>query len=140
MQCRSRVRGFTFIELLMAVAIVGIISSIAVPAYFSYISKQKLRAAQTDLVALSLSMENYFQQQLSYPAATTTTAATVALFTGWSPAQTADFKYIISASASSSYTLQAVGTSTKFSSCTVQLTSANDRTLTSGCGFTTAWL
>lgn len=139
------VRGFTLVEVAVALAIVALLASTAFPAYTSYLRKQKVRVAQTDLVALSLSMENYFQQQLAYPAATAAgvtdpTASLKTTFPGWTPAQSSDFKYLISAQTGTSYTLQAVATSSALANCTVQLNSTNDRTLTAGCGFSTTWL
>jgi type IV pilus assembly protein PilE len=136
---KLRTQGFTLVEIMVVVAIIGILAAIALPSYASYTKKQKVRAAQADVVALVLNMENRYQQQLSYPAVTDTTEATKAAFTGWAPAQAADFKYIIQAASGLTYTLQAIGTSTSFSNCTIAITNDNTRTLTTGCGGTTAW-
>jgi len=38
---RLKQSGFSFIELIIAVAIIGILSSIALPAYSNYIAKAK---------------------------------------------------------------------------------------------------
>jgi len=144
--------GFTLIELMIAMAIIAILSVIAIPAYTSYVAKSKSRTAQSDLVALSLNMENYYQQQLDYPANSTTTlltqqrlinacgatpSSTNTAYT-WVPAQSADFKYTIGSSngcgaSTDVYTLTATATSSSLSGCVITLSSANARTATSAC-------
>lgn len=135
----AKIRGFTLIEVLIVLAILGILSAIAFPSYTGYTKKQKTRAAQVDLIALALNMENYYQQQLSYPAATTTTSETKTALPGWSPSQGGDFRFIIQSVSGTTYTLQAIGTSTVMADCTVALSEDNTRTLTTGCGGTTSW-
>ena len=120
--------GFTLIELLVAVAVIGILSAIAIPSYTSYLRKQELRAAQSSLASMILAMENRYLQTFSYPAATADTAATTAALPGWAPSES-KFTYIIQASDSTArtYTLQATGSGT-VAGCTLAITQANVRT------------
>ena len=53
-------RGFTLIELMIVVAILAIISAIAIPAYTGYIKTAKLTEAQNNLAALRLAEEEFF--------------------------------------------------------------------------------
>lgn len=129
--------GFTLIEVMITLAIVAILTSIALPSYTSYVQKQKIRSAQTDLAALVLQMENFYQQQLAYPAVTTDTASTQTKFSGWVPAQTT-FTYVIQTVSGSTYTLKATG-SGNLSSCVLTITDANVRAATS-CGFGSSWI
>lgn len=142
--------GFTLVELLVTVAVVGILAAIAVPSYESYVTKSKIKGAQSDLVALSLVMENYYQKQLGYPtktaantaesrcvAATGSTATCSA--SGWQPSQDA-FTYKISVATTSTYKLEALGTSGKVKGCSITLTQDNVRAIGSCTGYNGNWL
>lgn len=53
-------RGFTLLELLMVVAIIGILSAIAIPQYREYMEKAAVATAKADLTELSSLMERRF--------------------------------------------------------------------------------
>jgi len=63
---RQQMRGFTMIELMVALLVVAILAAIAVPTYKSYVDKSRLKAALADVVQLSLKMEQYYQKNLNY--------------------------------------------------------------------------
>ena len=59
-------KGFTLIELLISMAILGILASIAMPAYNGYIKTAKMSEAHNNLAALRLAEEEYFLENNSY--------------------------------------------------------------------------
>ena len=59
-------RGFTLIELMVAVAIVGILAAIAYPAYGKYLVKSNRAAAQVHLVELAQAQAQYFADARVY--------------------------------------------------------------------------
>ena len=58
--------GFTIAELLIAVAIVGILAAIAVPQYSSYIMRSRILDAFAKLSDYSARMEQYFLDRRTY--------------------------------------------------------------------------
>ncbi len=58
-------RGFTILELLIVLAIIGIISAVGYPSYIEHIKKGKRIIAQGELSALSTAMNQYFVQNNS---------------------------------------------------------------------------
>lgn len=60
-------KGMTLIELMIVVAIIGIISAIAYPAYQNYTQNARRAVAQGDLLELAQWMERRFTATGTYP-------------------------------------------------------------------------
>jgi type IV pilus assembly protein PilA len=61
-------KGFTLIELMIVVAIIGILAAIAIPAYSDYTKRAKVTELVTAASACKASVSEYFQAQGAYPA------------------------------------------------------------------------
>ena len=61
-----RQSGFTLIELVIAIAIVGILTAIAVPSYTSFIIKSNRKVAAACLLEQSQFAERYYTTNLTY--------------------------------------------------------------------------
>ena len=68
---KLKFRGFTLIEVMITVAIVGVLSAIAYPSYTSSILKGKRAQGRTALVELMQQQERYFTERNCYLGFTT---------------------------------------------------------------------
>ena len=59
-------RGFTLIELMITVAVIGILAAIAYPSYQESIAKSKRADAQGALLSLASALERHFTETNSY--------------------------------------------------------------------------
>ncbi|SHF55596.1 pilin [Vibrio gazogenes] len=66
----SRQLGFTLVELMIVVTIIGILSSIAVPAYHNYIQKSEVTAGVSTTSALTTNIDLFIQENGKFPSAT----------------------------------------------------------------------
>ncbi|HHQ3487900.1 TPA: pilin [Pseudomonas aeruginosa] len=67
-------KGFTLIELMIVVAIIGILAAIAIPAYQDYTARAQLSEAMTLASGLKTKVSDIFSQGGSCPANTAATA------------------------------------------------------------------
>jgi len=66
-----RSKGFSLVELMVAVAIVGILAAIALPSYSSYQIRASRAAAQTELLQLASLQEKIYLNSNAYTASVT---------------------------------------------------------------------
>jgi general secretion pathway protein G len=67
MHTRLRIRGFTFIELMLGVAILGVVVGIAYPSYQQYIEKARVQQAISDIRDIDARVQMYWLDNRAYP-------------------------------------------------------------------------
>src|SRR5690606_13217707 len=70
-----RLAGFTLIELMIVVVIVGILAAIAYPSYTRYVQRTHESAAQGQIMELASALEAYRAKNFSYAGASINTMA-----------------------------------------------------------------
>ena len=105
-------RGFTLIELLIVVAIIGVLSAVAIPRFLRFQLRAKAAEAVTNLAAIAVTEESFFSEKGYYASVASPVPATVpgnkrivwsgnADFDtlGWIPEGPVYFQYLVSADA-----------------------------------------
>lgn len=67
---KSKFHGFSLIELLVVLVIIGILASIAIPSYKDYVNKARRSDAKNALMSTSLAMERFYTERATYNGAT----------------------------------------------------------------------
>src|SRR5262245_51942159 len=83
---RADQKGFTLIELMIVVAIIGILATIAIPNFMRFQAKSKQSESKTNLGAIGTTVESYRTERDTYVIAAITDL-------GWAPQGTARYSY-----------------------------------------------
>ena len=108
--------GFSLMELMVVIAILGIVAAIAIPAYTGYIATARMTEAKNNIAALRLAEEEFFLEnnRYFYKSGTNTELSTESggLWTATGSDGAVNFTYTVSA-LGNSYSILATGTGAK---------------------------
>ena len=92
-----RKAGFTLIELMIVVAVIAILATVAFPSYRDYVNRGEVAEANSALSDGRIQMEQYFQDNRTY-------------IGGPCPAATSNFTFACDRLTATTYTVTATGT------------------------------
>lgn len=96
--------GFTLIELMVVVAVIGILSMVAFPSYQDYVTRGRIPDATSNLANKNILMEQFFQDNRTYSVGGATPAPCVD-----DSATSKYFNFSCSGLSAAGYTLTATG-------------------------------
>ena len=73
----KKIKGFTLIELMITIAVVGILAAVAYPSYQDYVRKGRRVDAKTALMDAAQGMERYYTENMTYGTGTPSLVGTV---------------------------------------------------------------
>jgi type IV pilus assembly protein PilE len=91
--------GFTLIELMIAVAVVGILTAVAYPSYTQYVMRARIAEGTSNLIDMRAAGERYFQDRRTYVGMNCTVPTRA----------TAHFTFACGTPTATAYTLAATG-------------------------------
>lgn len=108
-------KGFTLVELMIVVVIIGILASVGYPSYSNYVTRGKLVEATSGLSDGRVKMEQFYQDNKTY-------------VDGTCPAATANFSFACSNLSTTTYTITATGIPSSLAAFSYTIDETNTKT------------
>ena len=67
MQALGKERGFSLVELMMALVVAGALMAIGVPSYLAHVERVRVAQAVSDIAAVSMALANFHALRFTYP-------------------------------------------------------------------------
>lgn len=103
-------RGFTLIEVMITVALIGILAAVALPSYKDYVRRGSLPEAFSQLADYRVKMEQFYQDNRLYGTSACADGTASPSWSGFAPTGAKNFTYACALSSSGQgYTITATG-------------------------------
>lgn len=94
--------GFTLVELLITMTIIGILAAVCIPAYYNYVKSARTSTAQQNLLDVKTAQEMYYALYNSY--ASSMSSSTFSSMLNFNASDSTYFVYSITAADTTSFT------------------------------------
>jgi len=117
-------KGFSLIELLIVIAVIGILAAVAVPAYYNHILRTRQADAYHNLLDIKAAQEMFYTQYNKY--GSFADGDTFSDLLSFDPADSIYYGYRFTSADTNTYTAKAVGKYKKLTNNIIRITESDD--------------